>query len=84
MFLQQFATPTLLWGVLSSVGYLKAPRYTWEQAVPHGTLSWYDVRLVVPPHPERPLWHGWGSDSDGQTPWEGAQVAALAVLMDIC
>jgi hypothetical protein len=66
------------------VGYPEAPSYTWDEAEPHGTLSWYDVRLMVPPHPGRPLWRGWGSDSNGQTPWEGAQVAALVVLMDIC
>jgi hypothetical protein len=66
------------------VGYPEAPCYTWEEAEQHGTLSWYDVCLMVPPHPERPLWHGWGNDSNGQTPWEGAQVAALVVLMDIC
>ena len=31
----------------------------------------------------RPLWCGWSTESDGQSPWEAAQVAALDVLMDI-
>jgi hypothetical protein len=28
-FLEPFGTPTLLWRMLSSVGYTEAPRYTW-------------------------------------------------------
>ena len=31
----------------------------------------------------RPLWHGWSTESDGQSPWEAAQVTALDVLMGI-
>ena len=31
----------------------------------------------------RPLWHGWSTKSDEQSPWEATQVAALDVLMDI-
>jgi len=40
--------------------------------------------VVVPPHESRPQWLGWSIEVDGQTPWEGAQVAALEVLVDIC
>jgi hypothetical protein len=29
IFLEQFGTPTLLWRMLSSIGYTEAPRYTW-------------------------------------------------------
>ena len=31
----------------------------------------------------RSLWHGWSTESNGQSPWEAMQVAALDVLMDI-
>ena len=82
-FLDQFGMPTLLWRVLSLVGYPKAPRYTWVQTVPFGDVPWYNVTLVVPQNPTRPLWHGWSTESNGQSPWEAAQVAALDVLMDI-
>ena len=82
-FLDQFGTPTLLWRVLSSVGYPEAPSYTWRQAVPLGDVPWYVVTFIVPQNPTRPLWHGWSIETDGQSPWEAAQVAALDVLMDI-
>jgi hypothetical protein len=38
---------------------------------------------VVPPHPTKPLWHGWRAESDGRTPWEAAQVTALDVICEI-
>ena len=82
-FLDQFGTPTLLWRVLSSVGYPEAPSYMWRQAVPLGDVPWYVVTFIVPQNPTRPLWHGWSIETDGQSPWEAAQVAALDVLMDI-
>ena len=37
----------------------------------------------MPPHKNIPQWLGWSVEVDGQTPWEGAQVAALEVLIDI-
>ena len=73
----------MLWRVLSSVGYLEAPRYMWVQTVPFGDVPWYNVTLVVPQNPMRPLWHGWSIKTDRQSPWEATQVAALDVLMDI-
>jgi len=82
-FMDQFGMPTLLWRVLSSVGYPEAPRYMWVQTVPFGDVPWYNVTLVVPQNPTRPLWRGWSTESDGQRPWEATQVAALDVLMDI-
>ena len=47
-------------------------------------MLWYDMEVVVPPHANRPQWLGWSVEADGQTPWEGAQMAALEVLLDIC
>ena len=38
----------------------------------------------MPPHKNIPQWLGWSVKVDVQTPWEGAQVAALEVLVDIC
>ena len=48
-----------------------------------GDVPWYVVTFVVPQNPTRPLWHGWSIETDGRSPWEAAQVAALDVLMDI-
>jgi len=66
------------------VGYAEPPRCTWKQVEAKGRSLWYDVEVVVPPHENRPQWLGWSIEADGQTPWEGAQVAALEVLVDIC
>jgi len=49
-----------------------------------GDLQWFAVQGVVPPHGGRPAWTGWTCNSDGQTPWEAAQVAAHAMLLNIC
>jgi len=49
-----------------------------------GGLQWFAVQGVVPPHGGRPAWTGWTCNSDGQTPWEAAQVAAHAMLLNIC
>jgi len=46
--------------------------------------EWYDVRVTVRAHEDNPQWQGWCVESDGQTPWEGAQVAAFEVLSEIC
>ena len=51
--------------------------------IPLGDVPWYIVTFIVPQNPTRPLWHGWSIETDGQSPWEAAQVAALDVLMDI-
>jgi len=39
---------------------------------------------VVPPHRGRPAWKEWTCNSNGQTPWEAAQVAAHAMLLNNC
>jgi len=49
-----------------------------------GELQWFAVQGVVPPPGGRPAWTGWNCNSDGQTPWEAAQVAAHAMLLNIC
>ena len=83
-FLHVFGTPTLLWRVLHSVGYVEPPHHTWKQGEAKGGMLWYDIEVVVLPHANRPQWLGWSIEADAQTPWEGAQVAALEVLVDIC
>ena len=49
-----------------------------------GELQWFAVQGVVPRHGGRPAWTGWTCNSHGQTPWEAAQVAAHAILLNIC
>ena len=66
------------------MGYEEPPRYTWKQGEAEGGMLWYDVEVVVPPHANGPQWLGWSIEADGQTPSEGAQMAALEVLLDIC
>jgi len=51
----------------------------------------YDRRVAVvccvgscPSTFGRPAWTGWTRNSDGQTPWEAAEVAAHAMLLNIC
>ena len=39
--------------------------------------------VTIPAHVDNPWWQGWNIESDGQTPWEGAQVAAFEVLCEI-
>jgi hypothetical protein len=72
-FLESWGTPALLWEVLQFVGYLEAPRYTWNDVVPMGEMPWYNVVVDIPPHPTKPLWRGWLMESGGNTPWEGAR-----------
>ena len=45
---------------------------------------WYDVRVTILAHADNPQWQGWSIESDGQSPWEGAQVVALEALSEIC
>ena len=47
-------------------------------------LQWFAVQGVVPPHGGRPTWTGRTYNADGQTPWEASQVAAHAMLLNIC
>ena len=52
-FLALFATPTVLWRVLHSVGYAKPPCYFWSEVVTE-EQQWYDVRVTVPAHADHP------------------------------
>ena len=83
-FLNHFGTPTILWRVLNSLGYMEPPRYYWQEVEPAGTVQWYYVDMEIPRHEGRTVWCGWVIESDGQSPWEGAQCAALTALIDIC
>jgi len=82
-FLSEFGTPTLLWRVLQSVGYTKPPQYSWWEVDMTGDLQWFAVQGVIPPHGGRPAWTGWTNNSNGQTPWEAAEVAGHAMLLNI-
>jgi len=83
-FLSEFCTPAVLWRVLQLVGYTEPPQDTWWVVDMTRDLQWFAVQGVVPPHGGRPAWKGWTCNSDGQTPWEAAQVAAHAMLLNIC
>ena len=41
------------------------------------------MRVTIAAHVDNPQWQGWSIESDGQAPWEGAQVAAFEVLSEI-
>jgi len=81
-FLDMFGTPTLLWRVLSLVGYEEPSKYTWREVENAGPLPWVDVHITVPACPNNPQSLGWIVESDEQTPWEGTQVAALGVCVE--
>ena len=72
----------MLWRVLNSVGYAEPPRYFWREVAAEGQ-PWYDVRMTIVAHADNPQWQGWSIESDGQSPWEGAQVVALEALSEI-
>ena len=42
------------------------------------------MQVTIVAHEDNPQWQGWCVESDGQTLWEGAQVAAFEVLSEIC
>ena len=45
---------------------------------------WFEVQLTIPTRTQAPLWLEWRAESEGRTPWKGAQVAAFEVLSKIC
>ena len=57
-FLDQFGTPTLLWRVLSSVGYPEAPSYTLEVGGTIGrcTMVRRDLHRAAKPHKTIVAW----------------------------
>ena len=82
-FLEMFGTPTLLWRVLHYVGYTKPPLYSYNEVYMEGQ-SWYEVQLTIPARTQAPVWQEWKAESEGKSPWEGAQVVAFEVLSQIC
>jgi len=62
--------PTLLWRVLSSMGYPEGmePRYYWSrEQLGDGTLV--GIEAVVPTSGSDPAWGGWVYVSRGSTPF---------------
>ena len=87
-FLDMFGTPTLLWRVLSSVGYEEPPKYTWTEAEHAGSLPWVDVQITVPPCPNNPQWLGVDTVF-GHVPrigrvWIGKEKAIVTGLRESC
>ena len=82
-FLAVFGTLTLLRRELNSIGSAKPPCYFWREVAAEGQ-PWYDVWMTILAHVDNPQWQGWSIESDGQSPWEGAQVVALEALSEIC
>ena len=76
--------PTLLWRVLSSMGYPEGrePRYYWDKE-PLGDETLVGIEAVVPTSGGYPAWGGWVYESRGVTPFHGASRAAFAVLRDL-
>ena len=52
-FLALFGTPTLLWWVMNSVGYVEPPRYAWSEVMTEGH-EWYDVRVTIAAREDNP------------------------------
>jgi hypothetical protein len=84
MFLGEFWMPTLLWRVLSYVGYPDGmePRYFWEnERLGEGLLV--NVEAVVRSRCDGFEWTGWRYESTGRTMEEVAERAAFGILRDI-
>jgi len=63
-FLEEFGMPTLLWRVLSSMGYPEGrePRYNWnKEQLGNGTLV--GIEAVVPSSGGDPTWGSWVYES---------------------
>jgi hypothetical protein len=76
--------PTLLWRVLSYVGYPDGmePRYFWaNEQLGEGLLV--TVEVVVYPKGDGSEWTGWCYESTGRTAEEAAERAAFGILRDI-
>ena len=84
MFLGEFGMPTLLWRVLSYVGYPDGmePRYFWtNEQLGEGLLV--TVEAIVHPRGDGSEWTGWHYESTGRTTEEAADRAAFGILRDI-
>ena len=76
--------PTLLWRVLSYVGYPDGmePRYFWaNEQLGEGLLV--TMEAVVRPQGDSSEWTGWHYESTGRTAEEAANRAAFGILRDI-
>jgi hypothetical protein len=76
--------PTLLWRVLSYVGYPDGmePRYYWaNEQLGEGLLV--TVEAIVRPRGDGFKWTGWRYESTGRTAEEAAERAAFGILRDI-
>ena len=82
-FLGIFGTPALLWRVLYFVGYTEPPQYFWTQRHVQEE-PWYEVQVPIPACTQAPQYQGWIVESEGRTPWEGAQVATFEILSTLC
>ena len=63
-FLEEFGMPTLLWRVLSSMGYLEGrePRYYWnKEQLGDGALV--GIEALIPTSGGDPAWGGWVYES---------------------
>ena len=83
-FLGEFGMPTLLWRVLSYVGYPNGmePRYFWtNEQLGEGLLV--TMEAVVHPRDDGSEWTGWRYESTGRTAEEAADRAAFGTLRDI-
>ena len=83
-FLGEFGMPTLLWRVLSYVGYPNGmePHYFWtNEQLGEGLLV--TVEVVVRPQGDGSEWIGWCYESTGRTAEEAAGRAAFGILRDI-
>jgi hypothetical protein len=75
--------PTLLWRVLSYVGYPDGmePHYFWaNEQLGEGLLV--TVEVVVRPRGDGSEWTGWRYESTGRTVEEAAERAAFGILRD--
>jgi hypothetical protein len=76
--------PTLLWRVLSYVGYPDGiePHYFWaNERLGEGLLV--TVEAVVRPKGDGSEWTGWRYESTSRTVEEAAERAAFGILRDI-
>jgi hypothetical protein len=64
------------------MGYTEPPQYFWDLKHVHGE-PWFEVKATIPTCPGALQYPGCHAETDGRTPWEGAQVIAFEVLSQI-
>ena len=45
---------------------------------------WFEVQVSILACTRAPRYQGWKAESEGRTPWEGAQVVAFEILTTLC